>query len=139
MANTAATPTMLQMLRARLRQWLMGPELVAEIKAAAQRLNQLGAETDAQAAAARSAGADSGAGSWVALPGGRLELVAPQLSGCGFYITLDTRPGHAPYSLFTPEGDRIAWGHTLAFCKAHGERMAAERAEFDYTPPSRRT
>lgn len=121
------TLTLRQRLHARLRHWLLGPELVAEITAAAQRLHELGAETDAKAAAERSpAGAI-----WAPVPGGRLELLLDKLSGCGFYIVLDTRPGHQLYTLYTPEGDRMAWGTELPAMKHYGERLAHERTEFD--------
>jgi hypothetical protein len=123
-------PTLRQRLRAWLRHWLLGPELVAEITAAAQRLHQLGAETDAQTAARHSA-ASTAAAIWAAVPGGRLELVLDKLSGCGFSIVLDTRPGHQLYTLYTPEGDRMAWGTELPAMKAYGERLARERTEFD--------
>lgn len=115
-----------QRFRAWMRQWLMGPEMVAEITAAAQRLHQLGAETDAKADTARRA-----VGLWVAVPGGRLELLLDKLSGCGFYIQMDLRPGKSLYQLYTPEGDRMAWGYDLRAMKRYGEQLAHERTEFD--------
>lgn len=63
---------------------------------------------------------------WHALPGQRMELGAT-----GWAITLSTALGAHPYTLHTPEGTVHAVASHLQPLKDLGERLAAERAEFE--------
>lgn len=131
-------PTLRKLISTRLRHWLMGPEFVAEIEAT---VRHLAAQRMPGAAPAMSASPAADAATqplWVPAPTkgqGRLELLMPQLSGCGFYIELNPDPRRNLYQLYTPEGDRMAWGHDLAAMKVYGERLARERTEFDAPVP----
>ena len=68
---------------------------------------------------------------WTAMPGGkRLELGAS-----GFAITLNTGPTGQLYALWSPEGRPCGETHDLLALKQWGERLAAERAEFERVAP----
>lgn len=67
---------------------------------------------------------------WQALPGGRLELRAT-----GFYIQAYISPSaHPYYALTSPEGKELGWTVHLAALKDLGEKLAAEREEFQQMP-----
>lgn len=133
-------PTIRQLISTRLRHWLLGPEFVAELQAAVQRLVDLGTQADAAAAqlATGASATTTASPLWVPVPAkskGRLELLMPQISACGFYIEMNPDPQRHLYQLYTPEGERMAWGCDLTAMKRYGERLARERAEFDAPLP----
>lgn len=67
---------------------------------------------------------------WQALPGGHLELRAT-----GFYIQAYISPtAHPYYALTSPEGKELGWTVHLAALKDLGEKLAAEREEFQQMP-----
>ena len=69
---------------------------------------------------------------WHAVPGRRIEL-----GTTGFAIALNTEANRAWYTLYSPEGLRMAELNELPVLKQCGERFAAEREEFTYigVPP----
>lgn len=62
---------------------------------------------------------------WFSLPGHRMEL-----QDSGFAIELGTAPGKPVYTLYSPEGARLAWGADLPAMQTMAERMAQERQLF---------
>lgn len=62
---------------------------------------------------------------WFSLPGHRMEL-----QDSGFAIELGTAPGKPAYTLYSPEGARLAWGADLPAMQTLAERMAQERQLF---------
>ncbi len=63
--------------------------------------------------------------SWEAIGGDRLELAST-----GFVIQLNHRDCCHPFTLYDPEGRRVAYGSALERLKSEGEEQARYRAEF---------
>lgn len=116
-------PTLRQALTARLRRWLLGPELEAEIHAAVMRLAAVGAGNEATPAASPAAAG------WHALPGNRLEL-----ADTGFQIELRLQGSAFAFVLITPEGGEFAAYSDLEPLKHLAVRMADQRSQFIAAP-----
>lgn len=79
----------------------------------------------AVAPAVVNAGSNSVQPSWEAIGGDRLELAST-----GFVIQLNPASYGSPFSLFDPEGRRMAWGPNLQELKGLAEQYARDRTEF---------